>query len=331
MSSPEAPTEGAAREFPRRFDTPDRVPYRMRGFRDMWKVVRSGGFGDAKGAKALAHQVPRAPQVPAKLPAAPANEVRVTWAGHSSFVLQTAGRTLLLDPVWSPKLPGNTPRITPVGLPWEALPPVDALLVSHNHYDHLDKPTVTRLPRDTPCFVPANLGPWFRKLGFTRVTEMDWWETAALGDLEVSFVPAQHWSRRTPFDTNKTLWGGFVVTPPGGAGRTYFAGDSGHNATWFKQIGERFPGIDLALIPIGAYEPRWFMEPVHMNPEEALQVFRDVRAKRFVPMHWGTFSLTREPLPEPPERLRAAWAQAGLPRENLWDLALGETRTLRIP
>jgi L-ascorbate metabolism protein UlaG (beta-lactamase superfamily) len=157
-------------------------------------------------------------------------------------VVRIGGLTVLTDPVWSRRILGTPARITPVGLDWDALPRVDAVVISHNHYDHLDAPTLARLPRDTPVFVPAGLGRWFRRRGFGRVTELDWWEAAELHGVRLDFVPAHHWSRRTLTDTCRSLWGGWVLTAPDGK-RLYFAGDTGYGH-WFSLIGRRCPGID---------------------------------------------------------------------------------------
>jgi L-ascorbate metabolism protein UlaG (beta-lactamase superfamily) len=265
------------------------------------------------------------------LPLAAADQTLITWVGHATYVIQIGGLTVLTDPVWSRRIPGVRPRLTPAGVDWLALPPVDAVLISHNHYDHLDGPSIRRLPRTTPLLVPANLAWWFRRRGFGDVTDLDWWESREIvpdgGDpVRFDFVPAHHWSRRTLTDTNKSLWGGWMITAADGTS-IYFAGDTGYGH-WFAAIRERFPGIDLALLPVGAYEPQWFMQPMHLNPEEAVRACADVGARRMAPMHWGTFVLSAEPIMEPLERTVAAWAAARRPRADLWDLAIGETRAL---
>ncbi|NRQ35824.1 MBL fold metallo-hydrolase [Nonomuraea sp. NN258] len=254
------------------------------------------------------------------LPRPAPGESVVTWVGHASFVLQVRGLTVLTDPVWSRKIPGVRCRVTPPGLAWSRLPRIDAVLISHNHYDHLDWPTIRRLPRDTPILAPARLGQWFVKRGFRQVTELDWWESATVGQVTFDFVPANHWSRRTVWDTCRTLWGGWVID-----GSIYFAGDTGYGDC-LSEIGTRYPGLDLALMPVGGYEPRWTMKAAHVNPAEAVRGFLDVGAERMATMHWGTFILSGEPLLAPLETTRASWLDLGLPPDGLWDLAIGESR-----
>ncbi|HEX7745731.1 MAG TPA: MBL fold metallo-hydrolase [Micromonosporaceae bacterium] len=314
------------RNWPASFD--DRLTTALPSFRDVVRMLRQSGPRLARLDHATRIPVDR----PAELPRARPGQTLVTWVGHATYVIQIGGLTVLTDPVWSRRIPGVRPRLTPVGVDWDALPPVDAVLISHNHYDHLDAPSIRRLPRSTPLLVPANLAWWFRRRGFRNVTDLDWWEFRemaggpAAGGVRFDFVPAHHWSRRTLTDTNKSLWGGWMLTGPDGI-QVYFAGDTGYGH-WFTAIGERFPGIDLALLPVGAYEPEWFMQPVHLNPEEAVQACHDLGARRMAPMHWGTFVLSAEPVIEPWERTVAAWSAAARPRVDLWDLAIGESRAL---
>lgn len=272
--------------------------------------------------------VPKA-AVEGLLPAPPEAGIAATWAGHASVVLQLDGRTYLTDPVWSDRVGGVVKRLTPPGIPWEALPPVDGLIVSHNHYDHLDAGTVARLPKGTPVFCPTGVAPWFKRRGFTRIHERSWWESAEVGGHRVTCVPAQHFSGRTLWDRDRSLWGGWVVEGSRGS-KAYFAGDSGY-FKGFKEIGEAFPGIDLALIPIGAYTPRWFMSPVHVDPAEAGAAFLDVGARCMLPIHWGTFRLADEAVDEPPKVLLGWWRERGLAPERLRIPALGETVALAPP
>ncbi|MEV1288157.1 MBL fold metallo-hydrolase [Micromonospora sp. NPDC049679] len=318
------------RNWPDNFN--DRLTSPLPTFRELFQMFRELG---PRGNLADAARIPV--HRPPVLPRAEPGQTLVTWVGHATYVIQIGGLTVLTDPVWSSRIPGVRERVTPVGVTWESLPTIDAVVISHNHYDHLDNPTIHRLPRETPVLVPAKLAGWFRRRGFRDVTELDWWESREIvsavpeqapgaRSARFDFVPAHHWSRRTLTDTNKTLWGGWVLTADDGS-RVYFAGDTGYGH-WFGEIAARYPGIDLALMPIGAYEPNWFMKPVHLNPEEAVQACLDVGARRMASMHWGTFVLSAEPLLEPVERATKAWETSGRPREDLWNLAVGETRIM---
>ena len=236
---------------------------------------------------------------------------QVTWIGHSTFLLQVDGLNILTDPIFSERASpvsfAGPKRSTPPALTVEELPEIDVVLISHNHYDHLDKASIKALRAKQPdnpprYYVPLGQKAWFDKLGITRVVELDWWASAEEGDIVVHAVPVQHWSSRSPFDRNKALWAGFLIDAP--SLRTLFVGDSGYSDD-FKTIAQRLGTVDLALVPIGAYDPRWFMKSAHMNPEEALLVVQEVGAKRAIGMHWGTFSLTDEPMAEPGERADA--------------------------
>ncbi|MER5600974.1 MBL fold metallo-hydrolase [Streptomyces sp. NPDC002265] len=312
---------GERRQWPRTFH--DRLTAPLPGLKALARFAREGSVRPGKAGLA---DIPLLPCEPGPLPRVDTRTVAVTWAGHASWVLRVGGLTVLTDPVWSRRILGTPARITPVGVAWDALPRVDAVVISHNHYDHLDAPTLRRLPRDTPVFVPAGLAGWFRRRRFTTVTELDWWEAAELGGVRFDFVPAHHWSKRSLTDTCRSLWGGWVLTDPDGQ-RVHFAGDTGYGH-WFAHIGRRYPGIDLALLPIGAYDPRWWLSDVHCDPEEAVRAAQDLGARRLAPMHWATFVLSAEPVLEPLVRVRAAWDKAGLARDDLWDLPVGGSRIL---
>jgi len=243
---------------------------------------------------------------------------RLTWIGHASFLGTLGGAHFLIDPVFSRRVGWVVKRFGEPGLVAAQLPPIEALLVTHNHYDHLDRPSIEALPRSTPVFVPSRLGATFRRWGFERVRELGWWESAATESLKITLVPACHWSRRCVVDTNRTLWGGFVVE--GGGLAMYHAGDTG----WFDgfaEIGRRHPGLLAAMLPVGAYAPAWFMENQHLNPEQAGRAFLRVGARHMVPMHWGAFKLTDESLSEPARRVRRWWSEH----------APGDGRRLHVP
>jgi len=257
------------------------------------------------------------PATVAKAPA-PGEPVRLTWLGHASWLVQLDGASLLIDPIFGKRISYVLARNVPAPLTPAQLPKIDATLVTHGHYDHYDRPSV--LAARARVLLGIGLGKGLP----LPVRELSWWDVERINDdVRVTFVPSQHWSRRGLFDTNQALWGGFVVE--GRTARVYHAGDTAFFAG-FKEIAARVGGrIDAALLPIGAYDPPWFMEKQHMNPEQAVQAYLDLRADHFVAMHWGTFKLTDEPLDEPPQRLRAEWERRALPPERLHVPAVGES------
>lgn len=270
---------------------------------------------------------PGAPQVPVDLTRIHDTTLatRLTWIGHASFLLSFGSRHFAIDPVFSKRIGGLLARHCPPGLDPGQLPDLAAALVSHAHYDHLDRRSIEALPAELPLVVPRGVGEIMRGWGRQTVIELDWWESVELESERVTLVPSRHWSRRWGSPLNQALWGGFVIESR--AGRVYHAGDSG----WFggfAEIGQRFPGLLAAMLPIGSYEPAWFMEPQHMNPEQAGEAFLALGAHRLVPMHWGTFHLTDEPLVEPVERIRRWW-DARRPQDKRLDcMAVGETIVL---
>ncbi len=248
----------------------------------------------------------------------------LTFMGHATVLVQGGGVSVLTDPVFSRYL-GFIPRLAPPGVAPKDLPPIDVVVISHNHRDHLDEASVRALSPRVHYVVPLGLASWFRARGLPNVSELDWWQstTLTIGEtgrrVTLTLVPAQHWSQREIGDAGQSLWGGYVIELAGR--RVYFAGDTGYPAA-FREIGRRFPSIDYALVPIGAYAPRWFMRPQHIGPEEAAQVFREVGARAMLPIHWGTFCLSDEPMDEPPRLLLSAMgADAG----RVLPQAIGET------
>lgn len=252
----------------------------------------------------------------------PAGRARVVWVGHASFLVQSAGMNILIDPNWATWLGGVVKRAHRPGLTLQALPRIDAVLISHAHHDHLNIKTLRAISDGQPIFVPKGVGQLVSKCGFGEVVEMSRWDTVRLNGLEISFTPARHWGARYVHDVHRGF-GGFLLRQPDIEGSTtiYHAGDSAY-FDGFHEIGKRHV-IDVALMPIGAYRPV-SGRGVHMNPEEALAAFRDVGAKKMVPMHYGTFPLTREPLEEPLQRLLLASSASGL-RNRISVLEPGET------
>lgn len=260
-------------------------------------------------------------------------DVTLTWIGHATLLLQVGGVNVLTDPHFteraSPVSFAGPERKVPPALNVAELPRVDVVLISHNHYDHLDLPSLHMLneqPGGPPrYFVPLGLKPWLADEGIDNVVEQDWWQYTDFRGLRIHQVPAQHFSARTPWDRNETLWGGFVVEHP--ELRFYFAGDTGYSRD-FRDIRERLGPPDLAAIPIGSYEPRWFMKAMHVNPAEAVQVHLDLEARYSVAMHWGTFEMTDEAIDEPPRALARARRANGVPAGRFFVMTHGETRRL---
>jgi N-acyl-phosphatidylethanolamine-hydrolysing phospholipase D len=260
-----------------------------------------------------------------------------TWIGHSTVLLQVGGLNILTDPVWSersfPVQWTGPRRVMPPPIALKELPPLDLILLSHSHYDHLDKPTVKWLAKhqsEAVWVVPLRLGAYLRGWGVRTLIELDWWQQAEVRGVQVTATPARHFSARRLGDRNKTLWCGFACEVAGR--RIWFAGDTAAHPE-IRAIGERCGPFDLVLVPIGAYDPRWFMHVVHMDPEEAVHAYEELRdshpaapAPLMLGIHWGTFRLTSEPIDEPPRRTQLRWRERGLGDEHLWIARFGETR-----
>lgn len=247
---------------------------------------------------------------------------RLTWIGHSGFLGTLGGASFLIDPILARRVGGVYRRFCPPGLDSDRLPELEVVLISHNHFDHLDAAAIRAVRSSVPVVVPEGLGSWMKRRG-REVVELRWWESIRIDRLEITMVPARHWSRRRVNDTNRSWWGGYVVRA--GDRAVYHAGDT----AWFggfPEIGRRLGPLSAALLPIGGYDPAWFMEHHHLNPEQAGRAWRELGADLMVPMHWGSFQLTDEPLSEPRERLLAWWSrEVGGDRRRLADLAVGET------
>jgi L-ascorbate metabolism protein UlaG (beta-lactamase superfamily) len=244
------------------------------------------------------------------------------WIGHATWALRLAGKLIVTDPIWSPSIGGAVRRLVAPGVPLAAMPPVDVVLVSHDHRDHMDLPTLRRLPDAALYVVPIGNAA---RLDKPNVVELDWWDSHAIGELSITLVPARHWSMRMPWNRNDTLWGGFVIRGP--EGTAYHSGDTAWGEH-FAEIGARVGAIDWAMLPIGGYAPRWFMAPQHIDPVEAARAWEALGARHLLAMHWGTFRLTDEALGEPPARLRAYWAEHGLDPARLWIVDPGAPRRL---
>lgn len=256
--------------------------------------------------------------------------ISITVVNHSTVLIGCAGRFFLTDPIWSercsPVAFAGPRRVHAPGLRLEGLPPLDGILLSHNHYDHCDVPTLRRLAVNHPeAIVITGLGNanLLRRVGFTKVRELDWWGTTDLDEIRIHFTPTKHFSARTLWDRFETLWGGFMLETP--RGRILFAGDTAagpHD----RQLAERFDGFRVALLPIGAYEPRWFMHHSHMNPAEAVETHRTIGSRQSVAIHYGTFAnLTDEGRDEPVRDLHAALDAAGIDRDAFLTPGFGET------
>jgi L-ascorbate metabolism protein UlaG (beta-lactamase superfamily) len=261
-----------------------------------------------------------------------AGSVAVTFINHASFLIRFPGVTVLTDPIFSERCSpvswAGPRRARPPGIALADLPRPDVVMLSHNHYDHMDLPSLRAIERlHGPRFV-TTLGnaAALARIGI-RATELDWWQDVTLGSLTVTTTPARHFAARTPFDRNRTLWGGFMMRTAGG--QVLFAGDSAAGPHW-GDIRARLGSPDVALLPIGAYEPRWFMSAAHMNPEEALQAHVAMGARRSVGMHFGTFQLTDEAIEAPLEALAAARQDAGMDPDAFSTCGFGETRVFRL-
>jgi L-ascorbate metabolism protein UlaG (beta-lactamase superfamily) len=265
------------------------------------------------------------------LPLERGTDAVVTFIGHATFLIQSAAGNVLTDPVYaeraSPLRFAGPRRVRPPGVAFADLPPVSVVVLSHNHYDHCDLSTLRALDRRFgPLFlVPLNNGRLLRSAGLARVEELDWWQEAKGAPMGIAMAPAQHFSSRGAFDRNRALWGSYVVAA--GGRRIYFAGDTGYGPH-FGELRERLGAPDLALLPIGAYEPRWFMKEIHMDPDEAVRAHLDLGAARSLGMHFGTFQLTPEGISAPLTALEQAREARQVPADRFRNLDFGESLRL---
>ena len=274
--------------------------------------------------------------------AGPAMQPMITWVGHATMLVQSNGLNVLTDPVFSKRASpvqfAGPKRAQEPGLRLDQLPRIDVVVISHNHYDHLDIDSVKSIAQlngsATTFLVPLGLKDWFNRQGISQVKEMDWWQSTTIAGVEFTFTPVQHWTARSTGDRNATLWGGWAVLGP--KLHWYFSGDTGYSKDFVdtkkyfanKQTSALGGGFDIALIAVGAYEPRWFMKEQHVNPAEAVQIHQDLGAKRSVGVHWGTFELTDEPLDQPPIDLDNARKATGISPDDFFLLAVGQSKKI---
>ncbi len=264
---------------------------------------------------------------PGKLTKPDASAIQVTWIGHSTFLIQHNGKNILTDPIFSDRASpfsfAGPRRYTKPAIALKDLPPIDAVIISHNHYDHMDADTIRQLGNKPKWFLPLKNADLFKDAGITNIAELDWWENSDLASVTFTLTPAQHWSGRGLFDRFKALWGTWAIRFEDTNVNLWFGGDTGYNNIQFKEIGEKLGPFDLSLIPIGAYAPRWFMRASHSDPAEAVKIHQDIRSRQSIGMHWGTFVLTSEPVMEPPKALEKALQEANLPENSFITLPIG--------
>lgn len=339
---------------PNPYQVPERPHHTATGFRnnDIGTVSKSFGdlvrwlserqfFGDTPVSLPTPTAAPDLAGLRRQTRAGPAAAPSVTWIGHATTLVQAGGLTVLTDPMFSQRASPvsfiGPQRRQPPGIALADLPHVDVVVVSHNHFDHLDEASVVALAAQAggaPLFlVPLGVKGWLQDLGVSHVVELDWWQSHRVGDTEFFLTPVQHWSGRSWGDRHRSLWGGWAVFHRDF--QWYFSGDTGYSGD-FVRTRERFAdrqrdgGFDLALIAIGAYEPHWFMKDQHINPREAVMVHKDLGAKRSIGVHWGTFKLSDEALDQPPKDLATERRRQGVAEAAFDVMAIGETRSLPL-
>lgn len=292
----------------------------------LWPYVKMKYF-DEPFPEPTPATIPAIAPVNGTLIQSPSSALQATWIGHASALVQIDGVNILTDPVFSDRASPlslfGPRRYTQPALGIARLPRIHCVVISHNHYDHLDLATVKALGDQVQWLVPLGLKAWFEREGVTRVTELDWWDKTECEGVTFTLTPTQHWSGRGLGDTNATLWGAWAMEKAGQ--RVWFGGDTGYAEPLFKEIGRRLGPFDLALIPIGGYGPRWFMKEKHADPDDAVRIYRDIGARYALPIHWGAFVLTAEPIEEPPRLLAKARHEHGVPEERFPALVPGST------
>ena len=305
----------------KKFFTPGGTPAKGLGDVLQWMMKRKRSPWKEK------KEIPRSENPPARV----GRGARITFVNHSTFLIQVDGINFLTDPVWSKRVSpfqwAGPKRMRPPGIRFEDLPKIDVVLLSHNHYDHLDIVTMKKVFEKHKPKIVTSLGvtAFLIKHKITGSSDLDWWQKLALNDsIEIQAVPAQHFSGRGTFDRDATLWSGFVIHRPGG--NIYFVGDTGYNENIFKEIGNRCAPIEVALVPIGAFKPEWFMSPIHCSPQEAVKIHQEIKAKQSVATHFGTFPLADDGENEPIEELQKAQRAQGISPDLFIVLKEGEGR-----
>ena len=311
-----------------------RNPYVEEKKRGFFKYLKMRYFSKEEFAdyESNAHKIPRVETDLERL-LNPPDMLQVTWIGHATMLIQYRGINILTDPMFSDRAsPLNflgPKRLNPPSVELKDIPEIDYIVISHSHYDHLDKKTILQIGPGTKWLVPLGLREWFVRIGVKEedVIEFDWWKMKKFGNATITATPAQHWSARSLWDRNKTLWASWLLQI--GDKTIWYSGDTGYNPHQFTEIGREFKTIDLALISIGAYEPRWFMKEMHINPAEAVQIHQDIKSQHSIALQWGTFQLTSEPIDDPPLKLKEALIREKIPSQEFELLKIGETKVIK--
>jgi len=302
-----------------KFQNYDNIPD-DKSFKDMIRLFKER----RDGQKDLSIQISYTKDKETKKLKANKTKLSITWIGHATFLIQLNGMNILTDPVWAKRM-GFTKRLTEPGLNINELPEIDIVVISHGHYDHLDFGSIKKLKGQPTFYVPNGLKTAFLRRGYTDVVEANWWDSFNIKDknIKLAFVPAQHWTRRSLNDMNLSHWGGWIIEGMQIKQSVYFVGDTAY-FSGFKEIANRFT-VNHVLMPIGAYEPDWFMSKSHINPEDAIKAFLELQGSTFIPMHYGAYRLANDTGPEALERLNKEWNRLGLDKETLKILRIGET------
>ncbi len=311
-----------------------RNPYLQEKKRGLFKYLKMRYFSDEEFAdnKGVHKKIPTtSPNL--GLIHKPLDSPQVTWIGHATVLIQYKGVNILTDPIFSKRASpvrfAGPKRFNKPALQIADLPAIDFVVISHNHYDHLDLPSIKHIGNKTKWLVPLKNGKFLKKAGVKQenIIEFDWWDEEQFNDIKVTATPAQHWSSRGLWDRNETLWSSWMIQYEDFT--FWYSGDTGYNPHQFKEIGSKYKNIDMALIAIGAYEPRWFMKDMHINPEEAVQIHQDIGSRYSIGVQWGTFVLTAEPLEEPPVKLREALQKKNIPLKKFETIKIGETKIIQ--